>query len=268
MQQIIKFIEKNRYFLLFLLLEFVALFFTIQSHSYHKSKFVNSANAVTGGIYKKANSIGEFFNLKKENLRLSEENALLKNQLAGIDGSINTYQKENLSYHYIPAKIYNNSYKKRNNYLTINKGRNDSIKPEMGVVNSRGIIGITKNVSKNYATVLSILNEHFKINAKLKNNNHYGTLSWDGKNYRTVQLNDLPREAEIRIGDTIITGGRSTIFPEGILVGTVAEFEEHRNTSKKVTVTLFNDMSALGYIEIISNLHKEEILELEAQNNE
>lgn len=268
MQQIIKFIEKYRYFLLFLVLEFVALFFTIQSHSYHRSKFVNSANAVTGGIYKRANAIGEFFNLKTENKRLSEENTRLKNMLSHYENSEIIKSVKTSGYQYIPAKIYNNSYKRRNNYLTINKGYNDSITPEMGVVNSKGIIGITKNVSSNYATVISILNKNFLVNAKLKNDNHFGTLSWDGKDYKKVQLNDLPRETEVSIGDTIITGGRSTIFPEGILVGTVTGYDSNPNTSKSLEIELFNDMSALGHIQVISNLHTEEIKTLEAQNNE
>lgn len=263
MQQIIRFIEKYRYFLLFLLLEFVALFFTIQSHSYHKSKFINSANSITGGFYKRANSINEFFHLKSENLRLSEENARLKNSLLKEDYTIDTVNQFQ-RYQYIPAKIFNNNYTKRNNYLTINKGLNDGVNTEMAVVNSKGVIGTINSVSNNYATVISVLNNYSLINAKLKNNNHFGTLSWDGKDYKTVQLNDIPRQAVIKIGDTIVTGGKSTIFPEGILIGIIKDFEQNQ----LINITLFNDMSALGNIQVITNLHKEEIQQLEDINNE
>lgn len=252
MQQIIKFIEKYRYFLLFLLLEFVALFFTIQSHSFHRSKFVNSANSITGGIYKKANNIGEFFKLKKENERLSEENARLKNLLSSsIDTT--TVDFSELNYLYSKAKIYNNNYTKRNNYLTIDKGSNDGVLPEMGVVNSLGIIGITHSNSNNFSTVISILNKHFMVNAKIENDDHFGSISWDGKDYRIVQLNDLPRQAIAKVGDTVITGGKSTIFPEGILIGTVNEIDE----SNTVHISLFNDMSSLSNVHIIKiNLRK------------
>ena len=263
MQQIIRFIEKYRYFLLFLMLEFVALFFTIQSHSYHKSKFINSANAVTGGFYKKVNSINEFFHLKSENQRLSKENARLKNSLLIENHTIDTLNQF-LRYKYITAKVYNNNYTKRNNYLTINKGLSDGVDTEMAVVNSKGIIGTTNSVSSNYTTVISILNNYSLINAKLKNNNHFGTLSWDGKSYKTVQLNDIPRQAIFKIGDTIVTGGKSTIFPEGILIGTIKDFEQNR----LINISLFNDMSALGNIQVITNLHKAEIQQLEATNNE
>jgi rod shape-determining protein MreC len=275
MQQIIRFLQKYRYFILFLLLEFIALAFTIQSHSYHSSKFVNSANSITGGVYKKANSINQFFNLEVENVRLLEENTRLKNLLSlkptQLNANLNTIIDTTLyfqRYNYLGAKIYTNSYSRRNNILMINKGSKDGIQPEMGVVSSRGIIGVTKSVSKNYSTVISILNKYSKINVKSISDNHFGTLAWNGKDYRTVQLQDLPRQAHIKIGDTIITGGKSTIFPEGKLVGTIKDFEIENNTFKTVNITLFNDMSSLSNVNVIQNLHKKEIQQLESTNDE
>ncbi|MFB0937911.1 MAG: rod shape-determining protein MreC [Candidatus Azotimanducaceae bacterium] len=275
MQQIIKFLQKYRYFILFLLLEFIAIAFTIQSHSFHSSKFVNSANSITGGVYKKANLINQFFNLEIENERLLEENTRLKNLLSlkpiQLDSTYNTIIDTTLyfqRYNYLGAKIYTNSYSRRNNILMINKGLKDGIQPEMGVETSRGIIGVTKSVSRNYSTVISILNEYSKINVKSLNNDHYGTLTWDGKDYKTAQLQDLPRQARIKIGDTIITGGKSTIFPEGKLVGTIKDFEIKNNTFKTINITLFNDMSSLSNVNVIKNLHKKEIQQLESTNDE
>ncbi|OIQ38117.1 MAG: rod shape-determining protein MreC [Bacteroidetes bacterium MedPE-SWsnd-G1] len=275
MQQIFKFIEKYRYFLLFLLLEIVALFFTINHHSYHKSKFINSANFVTGGMYKRISSINEFFSLKKENSRLVEENIRLKNLLEltpyKIDSIFNESVDTSLYYQkfkFTSAKITNNSFKSRNNFLTINKGTVNGITPEMAVVNSHGIIGITHNVSKHNATVISILNNYSQINVKLKNNDHFGSLTWNGKDYKTVQLLDLPRQAQLKVGDTIITGGKSAIFPEGILVGTIKDFKINNNTFEPIDIVLFNDMSSIKNINIITNLEKQEIKELEARNNE
>ena len=275
MQQIIKFLQKYRYFILFLLLEFIAIAFTIQSHSFHSSKFVNSANSITGGVYKKANLINQFFNLEIENERLLEENTRLKNLLSlkpiQLGSTYNTIIDTTLyfqRYNYLGAKIYTNSYSRRNNILMINKGLKDGVQPEMGVETSRGIIGVTKSVSKNYSTVISILNEYSKINVKSLNNDHYGTLTWDGKDYKTAQLQDLPRQARIKIGDTIITGGKSTIFPEGKLVGTIKDFEIKNNTFKTINITLFNDMSSLSNVNVIKNLHKKEIQQLESTNDE
>jgi len=274
MQQIISFFYKNKFFILFLLLESIALFFTIQSHTYHKSKFVNSANFVSGGIYNKINNFKELLFLKRENLRLSEENVYLKNLLSLQEKSI--IQPDSLvidtlnykqKYTYTSAKVINNSYRKNNNYLTLNKGSKSGIKSDLGVINDKGIVGITQSISRSYSTVLSILNVNSRINVKLLNSDHFGSLSWDNDNYSTVQLLDLPIQAAIYIGDTIITGGRSTIFPEGIPVGTIKDFKTKNNTYEFINITLFNDMSSIGFVEIIDNLDKQEIKSLEEKTS-
>jgi len=274
MQQILSFFLKNKHFLLFLLLQLIAIIFTIQSHSFHRSKFINSANFITGGIYNKINNVKEFILLKKENVRLAQENVELKNllNLKGVSDSAisksvidttNYYQK----YDYIAAKIINNDFRKSNNYLTLNKGTSNGIKSDLGVVNSKGIVGITKSTSNNYTTVLSVLNVNYQINVRLVSSDHFGSLSWDSKDYRTVQLLYLPIQASIKIGDTVITGGRSTIFPEGIPVGTIKSFNTNNNNYENINVTLFNDMSALSYVEIIDNLDKKEIKNLEEKSS-
>lgn len=226
-------------------------------------------------MYKRMSSINEFFSLRKENSRLAEENIRLKNLLQLTPYKLDSAFSENIDtslyyqkFKFTSARITNNSFKSRNNFLTINKGRINGIAPEMAVVNSNGIIGITHNVSKHNATVISILNNYSQINVKLKNNEHFGSLTWNGKDYKTVQLLDLPRQAQLKIGDTIITGGKSAIFPEGILVGTIRDFKINNNTFEFIDIALFNDMSSLKNINIITNLEKQEIKELESRNNE
>ncbi len=270
MQLLISFIFKNKHFLLFLLLELFAVYFTIQSHSYHRSKFVNSANFITGGIYKRIDNFKEYIRLKEENNRLAEENVYLKNLLdkEKIKGTLYDLTlidttDSNQKYFYISSKIINNGYNRSNNYITINSGSNKGITFDLGVINSKGIIGITKSVSNNYATVLSVLNINSKINIKLLRSNYFGSLSWDAKDYQMVQFLDLPVQANIKIGDTVITGGKSTIFPEGIPVGTIKNFNIINNNYEYVNIDLFNDMSDIGYVEIIKNFDREEIKELE-----
>ncbi|MFZ2285122.1 MAG: rod shape-determining protein MreC [Lutibacter sp.] len=270
MRRIIYLIKKFRYFLLFIILEILAFIIIIQDHSYHQSKFVNSANFFTGGLYDKANSINEFFHLRKDNQLLSEENARLKNLLEKRE---NTYAIDSFTvidtsqyfqkYDYSVAKIINNNYTKRNNFITLNKGANHGLTPDLGVVNSKGIIGVIKNVSANYATVLSILNSNSNINVRLKNSNHFGTLVWDGKDYNITQVIDIPRQAVVKAGDTIVTGGKSAIFPEGIEVGVVKDFKYAQNKYQIINILLFNDMSAIGEVQIVKNLHKDEQITLE-----
>ena len=270
MQQIISFILKNKYFLLFLLLEIIAFTFTMQSHSYHNSKFVNSANAITGGVYKKVNAFKEYTSLKGYNEQLQEENVRLKNLLSKIPrdsvsklvtvvDSVKYFQK----YSYTSAKVIRNQYNRKFNFLMIDAGMDQGIKPDQGVVNSRGVIGITNSTSKKYTTVLSILNETSNINVKLLNSFHYGSLAWNGKDYNVLQIKDIAIQANIKVGDTIITGGKSTIFPEGIPVGTILNFNKENNTYKEVNVKLFNDMSAIGPVNIITSYDKEEIENLQ-----
>ncbi|PIE49424.1 MAG: rod shape-determining protein MreC [Flavobacteriales bacterium] len=270
MQQIIGFILKNKYFLLFFLLELVAITFVIKSHSYHHSKFVNSANAITGNVYTKLNNIKEYTKLKTFNQQLLDENARLKNLLANKDSDNlkpTVVQADSALYQqqfsYLPTKVINNQFNRNYNYLTINVGKSQGIRPDQGVANSKGILGITNTVSNNYATVLSILNNNSKINVKLKNSKHFGTLVWNGKNYNVLQLVDLPIQANISQGDTVITGGMSTIFPQGLPVGTIQDFKQEANAYSTVNIKLFNDMSAIGPAYVITNFDQEEIKEIE-----
>ena len=270
MQQIIYFIRKFRYFLLFILLEILAFIFIIQHHSYHNSKFVKSANSISGGVYSAVSNVNDFFKLKSENERLIEENTRIKNLLnkqdLNYDGAsfkINDSAKYGQKYEYTFAKIINNNYTNRNNSLTLNKGSKLGITSDLGVINSNGIIGVTKSISKNYSTVLSILNNNSKINVRLKNSNHFGTLVWNGEDYNILQLIDIPRQAHIKEGDTIITGGKSAIFPEGITIGAIKDFNFENNQYQNINIVLFNDMSAIGYVQIVKNLERIEQINLE-----
>jgi len=275
MQQIIYFFQKFKYFLFFLFLECIALTLTFNNLNFHKSKFVNSANSVTGIFYTTLSNSKEYLSLKSKNQSLQEENTKLKNDLEKnklffstdilVLDTVKYYQK----YTYTEAKIINNNYSKPHNFLTINRGVNEGIVKEMGVINRKGIIGITENVSNNYTRVQSILNKNSNINARLKGNTAYfGTLKWNSIDYNTVQLHDIPRQAPLKIGDTIETGGKSTIFPEGIPIGTVSRINKRNTANSKINVTLFNDMSNLQYVYIVKNLHKQEIQLLENKRKE
>ena len=268
MQQIFNFIFKNSHKLLFLLLLLISFVLTIQSHSYHKSKVISSANFLAGGVYEKINAISEYFHLEDRNNELIVENARLKmllfnqkdtTKLPDID-TIKGVKKINI----IVSKVIHNSYSSHENYLTLNSGSKQGIKTDMGVVNDLGIIGIVEKVSANFATVQSILNMNSRINAKLKKSNHFGTLTWDGKNTGFAQLIDIPRLSTARRGDTIVTGGQSDIFPENIGIGTIEKVYIQEETNYYVLdIRLFNDMTNIGHVYIIKSKDREEILKIE-----
>lgn len=276
MQQLLFFIQKYKFFLYFLFLQIIAFFLTINNQSFHKSKFISSANAITGSINHTTSSFSEYLSLRRENNHLAEENVKLKNKIDKILielDNLNAVAIEDTSaYHqkhrYVNGKIIANEYSKSDNFLTIDRGERHNIKPEMAVINSKGIIGITDHTSNSYARVQSILNRNSKINAKFKGNKYFGTLQWNAKDYNIVQLKDIPRQATYNIGDTIITGGKSTIFPEGIPIGTVIEKNEIVSALNTINIKLFNDMSNLGHIQIIQNFDKAEIRNLAKKTNE
>ena len=259
MQQLISFLLRHKGFLLFIFLLSISLALTVQSHSYHKSKFINATNNITGGIYNSSSNVTEFLNLKGYNQQLLKENARLRSKLSNY--SFQTTQKftKNTPYNLIPAKLIHNSFHKQKNILLINKGEKDGIRTDMGVITSNGIVGIIGDVGENYATVLSILHTQSKINAQLKKTNHIGTLTWNGKDISTVQLEDITKVTPIAVNDTIVTGNYST-FPQGIGIGTVvkADLDASKNYYN-INIKLFNDMSNIGYVYVVKNKAKKEI---------
>ncbi|WP_299890245.1 rod shape-determining protein MreC [uncultured Lacinutrix sp.] len=262
MQQIVNFILRNKTFLLFAFLLFISLMLTIQSHNYHRSRFINSANFLSGGIYNTSNSISEYFNLKKQNTLLQEENNKLKNILYNSENNLKSAFIDSLqfgkNYKFTPGLVIKNSYSSTNNVLLVNRGKKDSITQDFGVITSKGILGIIEDTGKNYSTVLSILNTTSRISAQLKKTNHFGSLSWNAISPREIQLTEIPKIAPIAKGDTIITSGRSAIFPKGVPIGTVSNFKlDNAENYYEINVTLFNDMTNIEHVYIIENKDKQ-----------
>ncbi len=257
--------------MLFLLLMVIALLLTIQSHSYHKSKVISSANFFTGGVYQITNNVEGYFHLKVQNEELAKENARLKSLLFNIKDTTKVPNLDSIKglkkIDIIISKVIKNSYSNQVNFLTLNTGSKQGVKPEMGVINSLGIVGVVENTSANYCTVLSILNTESPINAKIKKSNHIGSLTWNGKNTGFVQLTDVPRLATVKKGDTIVTGAQSTIFPENIGIGTIDKiYIDNQTNFYTIDVKLFNDMTSLGHVYIIKNKDRDEIINLEKKN--
>ena len=272
MKNLLQIIVRFHFTILFLIIELVCFLLIVNYNNYHKTVFLNSNNAISGGIYDKVTSFSEYINLSTINDQLSNENTLLHNLLAeNYKSSADSFffYEDSLfkqQYIYRSAKVINNSINKQQNYITLNKGKNQGIKPEMGVVANNGVIGIVKSVSDNYSTVLSLLNSRLKISAKIKKNNHHGSLYWDGKDYRKAKLIEIPSHVDIKIGDTITTSSFSSVFPEGILLGTAYEvLPSTGGNFREVIVLISNDFNQLSYVDVIGDLLKNERLELEKE---
>ena len=262
MQQIINAFLKNKTFILFITLLFLSLIFINNRSLYHQSKFNQFSLGLSGRIFNSTSLIKEYFILRNINNELLIENKnLLKHQ---INLDIKQFNRTNIPFGVFHAKIIKNSIKSSRNYLIINKGRKDSVKKEMGVISSKGIIGVINNVSDDYSSVISILNRDLIINAKFKKNNAFGSLNWNGINSNEIELNDIPIINDVEIGDSIVTGGMSTYFPEGILIGVVSEYNsDSGNGYYKIDVKLNNRIGNELNVYILNNESKEKIKSLE-----
>ena len=288
MQQIIDFIIRKKDVVVYLILLIFSLTLVFNSNYFHKSKVLIFSNSIANYSTENFNYLNEYFELKKINSSLLEENLVLKNQLEKINKNISLDSLTNINFSYKNAKVISNNLSSFKNRLVINKGIKDGLKNEMGVISSDGIVGIIDNTTKRYSSIMSILNIEMKINAKVKRTEHFGTLEWDGFDTRHLTLNDISETAKIKVGDSIITGGMSLIFPEGINIGTISKIisqnETHSNTKGRaikisvrddsiidydirenylnIEVKLHNDMSNLNNVYIIESFNKKEFQKL------
>ncbi|MGX1024534.1 rod shape-determining protein MreC [Psychroflexus sp. MBR-150] len=252
MQQIIKFFIRNKVGILFVVLFVISIQLTIQSHTYHKSKWISSTNIFSAFLLDVRYNFTKYFELDIENEKLQLENIYLKQRLYNIKLAENDTVFLDSLYIFKPCQVISNSYSKVDNYVLINKGLSDGVDVNYAISLPNGILGIVEKSTKNYSRVISILNTNLSINAKLKGSNHFGSLQWDGSNPNTIYLQDLPRSASFNVGDTIVTGSNSLIFPENIPIGLIKDYELNENIGYyKIEVNLFEDMTNINHAYVI-----------------
>lgn len=280
MYNLFKFLIKYHFFLLFLFLEIVSFTLVVQLNSYHKTKYINSANAFTGGIYTMQSNITDFFNLKKVNQQLAQENAYLKSlskeihyiEIPALTNDSVFYTDTLIidttySLNYIPAKVISNTTSKQQNIIFINKGKNDGLYSNMGVVSQKGVVGVVRDLSQNYATVVPIINTAVNINAKIKGSGFFGNLTWDGISTRYAQLHDIPNHISPQKGDTIVTSGYSEIFDDGQIIGFIEDIENVPGKSFiMINVKLAVSFGNLNYVYALKNNLDNEIDSLTDEN--
>lgn len=265
MKELLRIFVKFHRTFLFIVLEVLCLILIVNNNNFHRSVYMSSANTICGSIYDMTYSISSFFKLKEVNDELVLENTELKNQFSHIYKRGDSLRPiETNRFLYRNAHVINKSINNIENSLTLDKGRKDGIKTEMAVISNKGVVGIISNVSEHFSTVLPIINQTLSVSAKIKRNNFYGSLWWDGDNYRKALLKDIPFHADIVKGDSIITSGYSSIFPEGILIARVDEFN-HKNGNNflNIKVRLSIDYKTLENVYIIEYLLKDEQTQLE-----
>ncbi len=268
MRTLLRFIQKYSDFLLFLILETVAIILMAQGSEFQRSKIVGLNRQVSGLMYNKVNGTREYLSLKEANSILSLENTALRNRLGQMEqlmdsSVVYTESREAYQYHFVPARVIHNSVYKQYNYLTINQGEKNGVFKDMGVISDQGVVGIVLETSDNFATVIPVINLDFRLSVKLKSNNYAGILQWHGKTPLFAELNEIPFHLEMVENDTIITSGFSSIFPEGINVGTIESYSLEKGNFYEIKVRLFTDFQSLFHVNVIRNYQKEEQLNLE-----
>jgi rod shape-determining protein MreC len=271
MRGLLRYLLKNYAFLLFLLLEVVSFTLIFNFNKYQQVRYLNSSNRVTASIYNSFNAVGSYFRLASVNRKLAAENARLKSLISDfpyvriVQDSIIEYPELTDSlFRYISAKVVNNSVDNQNNYITLNKGRKHGVKPDQGIINSEGIVGVITNVSESFSLGFSVLNKRWGASAKLKKSGTFGPLSWDGNNSEFVHLNGIPFHVELAVGDTVVTSSYSSAFPEDIMIGTVYSIDQPSGENYyTILVQLAVDFRALSYVDVIDNLKIDEIRNLE-----
>ena len=272
MKEIIKLILKYHFTIIFILLEIVSFSLIIRHNEYQRAIFSESASTLFGNVSSTITSIKDYFRLKEMNESLANENILLKNRLEEyellrdtiIHGTV--VQDSIPVYEYIGAKQVNATYNRTKNYITLNRGRKNGLQKEMAVCTPEGIVGLIQDLSDHFAVVIPLINVDSRISAKIKKNNYYGSLQWDGNDYAYSYLNDIPYHVEVNAGDTIVTSGLSEIFPEGIVVGYVESVDKETANFLKIKVKLAVDFKRINHVYVILNNKKNEQTSLEAIN--
>ncbi len=277
MRNLLQFLVKYNHWFLFLLLEVFSFLLLFNFNRYQQSVFFTSANVVSGWVYEVSSGITSYFHLKSANDDLLDRNMELEQQLANLEGrlqqvisdSTEIVSVKNLKpgdYELFKARVINNSLNHADNYITINKGTDDGIETDMGVVDRNGVVGIVYKTSPSYSLVISLLNSKSNISCKIADSDYFGHLKWMGNDPQFAYLHDLPRHAVFQLGDKVITSGYSTVFPEGIVVGTIDDmFNSDDGLSYILKIKLATDFGKLTDVRVIARNNRLEQKRIEKQ---
>ncbi len=218
MRNLLQFIYRYHFFLLFVLLFTLAMVLNASRQHYKQAFIWHSANTFSATLFQVRANLASYFHLRHVNQRLLEENAKLLDRLEEnfvVAEDTTRIYYDSLSqrrYTYTHADIIQNSVTRRNNHITLNKGRDHGVLPDMGVITPYGVVGVVKAVSSNFSLVNSLLHSETMVSVKIEKNGHIGSLQWNGENYRIVEMAYIPPHVELEEGDTVVTSGFSTIF--------------------------------------------------------
>ncbi len=261
MQRLFLFLYHYRAFIIFLFLEILCLWLIVENNSYQGARFFNSSNRLVGSMMQTSQGVSDYFGLAEVNESLAEENARLRRELSQLEQSLTQLDLTRLrdfdflnKYDFISAEVINNSTRRATNFITINRGSQDGIEPDMAVIDDYGVVGQVKAVSRRFAVITSILHTNMRVSSRLKRTGDLCTTQWDGRDGDLAKLEFLPRHVTPQVGDTVVTSGYNAVYPPDIPVGVISEVNLDENSLwYDITLDLSADMNALSYVYLIKN---------------
>ncbi|MBE6309784.1 MAG: rod shape-determining protein MreC [Bacteroidales bacterium] len=267
MRNLIDFFVRNSAWFVFIFYMILSSILLFNNNPYQHSVYLTSANIVVSSIYDKINSVTSYFYLRDINEDLQKRNAALELEVLALREIVKDYKAQSMDsiqspqsqYDYILSRVISNSISLQHNYITINKGTEDGVVSEMGVVDQNGVVGIVNVMGKKSSRVISLLNPNLRLSCKVKGSDYFGSLVWDGKSPNYAILEEMPRHVEFEKGDTIVTSGYSAVFPEGLNVGVIEnQLTSGGDNFYSLRVRLLSDFSHLSTVRLIKNNMKEE----------
>ena len=273
MRNLLGFLIKYCHWFLFVVIEILCLVLLFRFNSYQGSVWFTSANAVAGKVYEWNSEVMSFLNLTQlnqqlttRNLMLEQRSRIMSEQIEKLKGETDSTFVAGLDTAGItlrPARVVGNSVHKHDNLITIDKGRADGIREDMGVACGMGVVGIVYLVSDHYSVVIPVLNSHSSISVAIRNRNYFGYLRWDGKASNEAYVDDIPRHARFKKGDTVVTSGYSFVFPPGIAVGKITNiYNSSDGMSYMLKIKLFTDFARLRDVCVIKDESMSEKMQL------
>ena len=273
MRTFLEFLRRYNYFLLFVVLEIVSFVLLFRFNSYQGSVWLTAAGRLTAeasGLYAEGEA---FINLRYVNEDLTNLNIILQQQndqlrealgkLRGADASAfaDSLMRETLrELKVIPALVISNSTHRQNNYIVLNRGTADGVMPEQGVVNGQGVVGIVYLCEKHHSLVIPLTNHKSNLSCRVRGENYFGSLTWEGNDFRYATLDDIPRYAKVKKGDVVETSGYSAVFPPGFFVGRVTDvLNSSDGQSYTLRVHLGTDFAKLRDVAVVQTPYKAEI---------
>lgn len=267
MRNLIDFFVRNSAWFVFIFYMILSSILLFNNNPYQQSVYLTSANTVVSSIYDKINSVTSYFYLRDINEDLQKRNAALELEVLALREIVKDYKAQSMDsiqspqsqYDYILSRVISNSISLQHNYITVNKGTEDGVVSEMGVVDQNGVVGIVNVMGKKSSRVISLLNPNLRLSCKVKGSDYFGSLVWDGKSPNYAILEEMPRHVEFEKGDTIVTSGYSAVFPEGLNVGVIEnQLTSGGDNFYSLRVRLLSDFSHLSTVRLIKNNMKEE----------